>query len=299
MSNDRKPYGPRVSYEEARPHILNLVAGGKARPSAKDLYDVMGRGSIATHQKHIDRFREEEQPRRAAELVMPPDAQEFYLLVLRKQLSEARRDFESELLELRQDKATLVEESERLQEELEASEARYLEASSQLQQKLGAMEQMNEEISRLRLEVERAKEEARREIDAVRLAADTAIAGIENRAKQDMAALRIDIDNFRQESEKSKLALVKADLRLEELPRLSAEKDRLQKAFDAERDNRHKAEQNRAVAEARCDELKAYRTEAEGLRDELKSLQEKRLALETAVATLTAERVAEKRANKP
>lgn len=243
MTTERRTVSPRVTYEEARPVLESLVAAGKARPSAVDLYNALKRGGFTTLQKHVDRFREEK-PRTTKALVMSQEAQEFYLRDMQRQVDEARREVEAELAEVKQEKAKALEESERLETEVEEISSRHEAASSQLQQKLGVIDQLQTEITRLREQEDSIREGARQQIAAAQEAAAKEI-----RLAQEAA------DGFRREAETAKTEAALLQAKLEAMGGLEEENVRLRTAMKTLEGKIQQAEREAAVSNERASSL--------------------------------------------
>lgn len=96
-------------------------------------------------------------------------------------------------------------------------------------------------------------------------------------------------EDHRAAAETARTALAKAELRLEAMPRLEAELARLQAENKVLADERQKAREAAARAEARAEELAVYRGKADALEKDLASTQ-KALAAAEKTAAVDAER---------
>ncbi len=254
MTTDRRILSPRVTYEEAKPVLESLVAAGKDRPSALDLYNAMKRGSVATHQKHVDRFREG-QPRKTSALVMSQESQEFYLRDMQRHVDEAKKELEADLLELKQEKSTIVEESERFQAELLDLTSRHETASSQLQQKLGVIDQLQTEITRLRNLEDSIRESAREQIAAAQEAAAQSLAEVMRKAEGDIKAVMDTAEQFRIGAETARTELARAQSKLEAMAGFEDENKSLRIANKTLEEKVQQAERGAAVSSERATSL--------------------------------------------
>ncbi|MDQ3235828.1 MAG: DNA-binding protein [Pseudobdellovibrionaceae bacterium] len=254
MTTDRRILSPRVTYEEAKPVIEGLIAAGKPRPSALDLYNAMKRGSVTTLQKHVDRFREG-QPRKTSALVMSQESQEFYLRDMQRHVDEAKKELEADLLELKQEKSTIVEESERFQAELLDLTSRHETASSQLQQKLGVIDQLQTEITRLRNLEDSMRESARQEIAAAQEAASKSLAEAMKKTDGDIKAVMDTAEQFRIAAETARTELARAQSKLEAMAGLEDENKSLRGVMKTLEGKIQQAEREAAVSSEKASSL--------------------------------------------
>lgn len=132
-----------------------------------------------------------------------------------------------------------AEESEATASALEAAQQQLAAMQAQLQSMAGQIEQ-------LKADSEQVKREAANQVAAAQASARDAITKAEDQAARE-----------RGERELAQVALAKAELRLEAMPKLQAEVEKLQTALDAER-------QAKAVSDAKAAALDAKATGLEG-----------------------------------
>lgn len=194
--------------------IADLMKLEGIKPTSRSVRERLGNtGSMGTVNKLLARWKGGQERQVSAALVLPPALQRVLLEFMDSELTSARATLEADLAELQQEGADLASENERQVQDNDSQ---------------------REEIELLRAEVARHKGQAGQ------LAAD-------------LLVTREDAARERSGAELARTELAKAQLRLEAMPRLEADLDRLRVALEATRQARQQAEQDAAVYSAKLE----------------------------------------------
>lgn len=159
----QRRYAPRLDYDEVKPVIEELIAAGKPRPSALDLYNKFNRGSKLTYQKFVDRFREEQQKEKEGiQFRFSPEDEEFFeksaiqyrdqqrartVTIVKTSVESERQQMLVELDEIRQEKAMFMGECERLQSENATAKEQHEAESQRLNSRIAVLEPMEQQLA--------------------------------------------------------------------------------------------------------------------------------------------------------
>jgi chromosome segregation ATPase len=211
--------------------IADAIAAQGNRPTLRGVRAELGTGSLGTIQKHLAAWQGTRRQIVTSSATLPTEIQRVILGEIERTVSEARAELESELAAALGDRDALTDDNLAQSEQIEQQTARLAEVEAGSQQQAGRI---------------------------LQLETDLAAAGAEIKRERDEAA------NGRQ-------ALARAELRLEQLPLLQAEAERLRGALDAASARAAAAEQSAAVGAAQL----------EGLRSQVEELRQMRARLES------------------
>lgn len=190
----------------------DAIRASGAKPTARSIRDQLGTGSMATVLKLLQTWQAGQVKAPTQEVALPPALTRYLVDFVGREVAQARAALETDLAAAQQAQADLIAESERQSTTIE-SQAEALDlAHSNKSELQGKLGQMESDLAT-------ARDEAARE---------------------------------RQAAEAARTDLAKAQLRLEALPRIEAETDRLRVELDAERSKRHEAARTAAAADARA-----------------------------------------------
>jgi hypothetical protein len=199
MSN---PVGrPGIGFAEVAAVADRIAARGE-RPTARAVLLELGRGSLATIQRHFTAWKEGHRPSTAESLALPPELQRAMLAHIERATAEARATLQAELTDAHAERDGLLEELERQGAALVAAEERTREQAAQIDRQGGI-------IATLERALAEAKEQTAREHEA---------------------------------AESARREAAQATVRIEDLPHLRAELDELRSKLDTEREARREAE---------------------------------------------------------
>lgn len=204
--------------------IADAIKAAGGKPSPRQIRERHGSGSLGTIHKLFQQWEAGQSRQIEATLALPPALQRAILDFMTQELAAALVALEAKLLDTQQAANDLAAENERQGNHIEALET----ALEDLQ---GGKATLAGRIAQLEADLATARDEAGRE---------------------------------RQAAEAARTELAKAQLRLEAMPILEKENERLQGTLDAERTARTNAERQAATAEAK----------AAGLADRLADAQE-------------------------
>lgn len=218
--------------------VADAIKAEGGKPTLRAVRDRLGSGSLGTVQKLLGQWQQSQGRQAETSLALPPALQRAILEFLGQEMAAQRVALESSLAEAQQAVADLAAENERQVADIEAQ-------ALELEAERSAAASMRGKAEQLKADLERTKTEAREAIEAAKAEA----------IKE------------REAAEGLRVELAKACLRLEGLPRLEADLERLRGELDAERKARHEAERGAAAALASLD---AAKTRVEGLEATLK-----------------------------
>ena len=230
-----------------------------AKPTARAVQAALGSGSLTTVLRHFQTWQARQAKTAARDVVLPTSLQRGLIDWIGEEIAAARAELQAELVANQQLLEGLTAENETLSSTIEL-QAEALESSqSETAELVGRLAQVESGLSR---------------------------------ANDDAA-------NERNAAERARTELAKAELRLEALPRLERDLDRLQADHEKEQAARVAAEQAAAVALARLEAMidRATRAEAAGekaekqAREALQELTNARLQLQKQQAALEVARL--------
>lgn len=206
----------------------DAIRASGAKPTARAIRDQLGTGSMATVLKFLQLWQSGQVKPAAQDVTLPPTLTRALVDFIGQEVAQARAGLEADLASAQQSQADLIGESER--------QAAIIESQSD------------------ELELERAEK--------------AEIQGKLGQMETDLAASRDEAARERQAAEAARTELAKVQLRLEALPRIEAEADRLREELGAERRARTEAEQNAAVLASKVEYETGLRKKAEADLDE-------------------------------
>lgn len=197
------------------------IRAAGGKPTARAVREQLGTGSMATVLKLLQAWHGGQVQPAAQAVTLPPTLTRALVDFIAQEVAAAKAGLETELAEAQKTQADLIAENERQALTIEA-QAESLDLC--------------------------AEEKA-------------AMAGKLGQMESELAAARDEALRERQAAEAARTDLAKAQLRLEAMPRLEAELERIREALAIEKDTRAKAEQEAAVARARLEEVKERYTQ--------------------------------------
>ncbi|MHB1358282.1 MAG: DNA-binding protein [Rhodocyclaceae bacterium] len=201
----------------------DAIRASGAKPTARSIRDQLGTGSMATVLKFLQVWQSGQVRPAAQDVTLPAGLTRALVDFIGQEVAQARAGLEADLATAQQASADLIAESERQAVTIE-SQAEALDlAHSEKAELQGKLGQMESDLATTR-------DEAARE---------------------------------RQAAEAARTDLAKAQLRLEALPRIETEADRLRGELEAERRARTDAEQRAAVLASKVEYEVNLRTKAE------------------------------------
>ncbi len=233
------PREASISYEQVAA-IADAIKASGSKPNPRMIRERHGSGSLGTIHKLFQQWEAGQSRQIEAALALPPALQRAILEFMDQELTSARAELESKLMDAQQAANDLAAENER-----QASQIETLETT---------VEDLQGEKATL--------------------------AGRVSQLETDLASARDEAGRERQAAEAARTELAKAQLRLEAMPILERENERLQGALDAERTARTDAERQAATAEAK----------AAGLADRLADAQERQQQTRAELAKLDGDR---------
>lgn len=186
------------------------IRAAGVKPAARSVREAMGRGSMGTILKFLQVWQSGQMQAPGAVTILPATLQRALVEFIGQEVASAKAALESDMVTIQQSNADLIAESERQDVSIE----------TQLQD-IDTLQATNAELAGRLTQLSADLDESRNDAQSQRLAAEWA------------------------RTEKAK-----TELRLEGVPRLEAEIDRLRAALESEHVARVKAEQIAAVAAA-------------------------------------------------
>ena len=187
--------------------VADTLAALGERPTLRGVRAELGTGSMGTIQKHLAQWQGSRRQIVTSAASLPTEIQRVILSEIERSISEARAELEGDLAATKGDRDALAEDNEQQTEQIEQQAARLAEIEATGQQQAGRIGQLDADLLTAREATERERSIA----------------------------------------EQARQALAKAELRLEALPKVEAEVDRLRQALEVERQARTVAEQSAAV----------------------------------------------------
>lgn len=227
-----------VSYETVAAAAESLSKNEK-RVSVRSVMGELGGGSPNAILPLLNQWKAGRPVAQVTEINVDPRIGQIISEQITKATSEARTHIEQRLAEVEADAAAIAEAGREAEQALEAALAEIAKLTAHVQAQVGQIEQ-------LRADSEQVKREAANQVAAAQASARDAITKAEDQAARE-----------RGERELAQVALAKAELHLEAMPKLQAEVEKLQTALDAER-------QAKAVSDTKAAALDAKATGLEG-----------------------------------
>lgn len=193
--------------------VADQLRATGAKPTARAVREALGGGSMATVLKHLQVWQGRQVRPPEAQAVLPVGLQRALVDFIAQEVASAKVTLETDLVTAQQANQDLIAESERLAAALEREQSTVESLQADKAELSGRLGQLTKDL-----------DDVRAEAAAQREAAEHA------------------------RTEKAKL-----ELRLEGVPRLEAEIERLKAALESERSAKVVAEQQAAVAQARLD----------------------------------------------
>lgn len=200
-----------------------LEASG-SRVSVRSIRDYMGGGSPNQITPLLASWRARKPAVAAAEIQLDPRIGQLIAEQVRIAAGEAATRADERASEAEDTLALCQQENSELVEQLEAATRALDESRARADQQAGTISEIREEIERVRREADEEVQEA------------------ENRANRE-----------REVAETAQHALARAELRLESMPRLEGEVERLRAALEEAQAGRQNADQEAAVARAKLE----------------------------------------------
>ena len=248
-----------ITYEDVAKAADTLHARAE-RPTINSVRNLLGTGSSTTIHKHLGQWQASRREVAQTAIALPVELQRLLLQEIETQVEGTRRRLEGELEAAKADRDVLAEENALLQ-------------------------QQSEELQK-RSEMERDAQKIASEKDGQEIAR---IMGLKEQLNSELGLARQEIEKHRQDSDKARSSLARAEFQLESMPRLLGEQDRLQAELKIEIAARHKAERELAIAETKIGELLGFKSDAEKLSLSLNELKETNSNCQAKTSGLAAE----------
>ena len=204
--------------------VADAIAARGDRPTLRGVRAELGSGSMGTIQKHLAAWQGTRRQIVASAATLPTEIQRVILSEIEREVDAARAELEGELAATKGDRDTLADDNEAQSVLIEQQAAQLDESEATRQQQAGRIAQL----------------------------------------ETDLAARADEIKRERDEAASARQSLAKAELRLEALPRIEAEAERLRAALEAAQARATAAEQLAAVnaSELKAAERRAAEAEA-------------------------------------
>jgi len=203
--------------------IADAIAARGDRPTLRGVRAELGTGSMGTIQKHLAAWQGQRRQIVTSAATLPTEIQRVILSEIEREVGAARAELEGDLAATRGDRDALADDNEQQTEQIEQQTARLVEIEAICQQQVGRIRQLESDL------ITRADE----------------------------------IKRERDESANARQALAKSELRLEALPRLEADAERLRGALETAQGRATAAEQQAAVTASELKAAERRATEAE------------------------------------
>jgi chromosome segregation ATPase len=232
----------RITEDTVAAAARQLVEGGE-KPSVRKVTALLGGGSPNLVAPLLKAWKESQPRLKAAEIQLDPRI----TALIAEQVLEAARNAGAES----DSRATVAED------DLEFCQAEAIE--------------LKQEIERLLGELQASQDQAQRQAALI-----MSVQGERDREQKEHAAAIKEVHEAaareREEAEKSRQALARAELRLEAVPRLEAEIERLRGALEASEAARHQAEKSAAVSAESVERLNALVADLKAREQEARQL---------------------------
>lgn len=207
----------------------DAIRAGGVKPTARAVRESLGAGSMATVLKFLQVWQGGQVSAKESPVVLPAGLQGALVDFIEKEVSSAKAGLQDDLATAQKDKGDLIAESERQAATIELQAEALETAQAEKAELTGRLAQVESDLAK---------------------------------AGDDVAAER-------HAAELARTELAKAQLRLEALPRIEAEADRLRAELEAERTAKVAAEQAAAVALAKLEAMTDRATKAEARADQV------------------------------
>lgn len=187
--------------------VADAIAARGDRPTLRGVRAELGSGSMGTIQKHLAAWQGQRRQIVTSAATLPTEIQRVILSEIEREVDAARAELEAELAATKGDRDALADDNEAQAEQIEQQTARLDEIEATSQQQAGRIAQLESDLETAWQATERER-------------------GVAEQARQ---------------------ALAKAELRLEALPKVEAEVERLRAALEASQARATTAEQLAAV----------------------------------------------------
>jgi chromosome segregation ATPase len=187
--------------------VADAIAARGDRPTLRGVRAELGSGSMGTIQKHLATWQGQRRQIVTSTATLPTEIQRVILSEIEREVDAARAELEAELAATNGDRDVLADDNEAQAEQIEQQTARLDEIEATSQQQAGRIAQLESDLETAWQATERER-------------------GVAEQARQ---------------------ALAKAELRLEALPKVEAEVERLRAALEASQARATTAEQLAAV----------------------------------------------------
>lgn len=238
----------KATYEAVVSAIEQIKADGKS-PTIAAIQQITG-GSNSTIVLLRQRYESERPTVEASKQInINPSISQLIAAEVERAAVEAAAEANAKHEAIKAEMLRTAEESEATASALEAAQQQLAAMQAQLQSMTGQIEQ-------LKADSEQVKREAANQVAAAQASARDAITKAEDQATRE-----------RGERELAQVALAKAELRLEAMPKLQAEVEKLQTALDAERQAKAASDSKAAALDAKSNGLEGrladYQAQAE------------------------------------
>ena len=187
--------------------VADAIAARGDRPTLRGVRAELGSGSMGTIQKHLAAWQGQRRQIVTSTATLPTEIQRVILSEIEREVDAARAELEAELAATKGDRDALADDNEAQAEQIEQQTSRLDEIEATSQQQAGRIAQLESDLETAWQATERER-------------------GVAEQARQ---------------------ALAKAELRLEALPKVEAEVERLRAALEASQARATTAEQLAAV----------------------------------------------------
>lgn len=195
---------------------IDAIRATGQQPTARAVREALGSGSMATVLKLLQAWKAGQVKAQPADVTLPPALSRYLVDFVAQEVAKGRAEVEAELVAAQQATADLIAENERQASHLEALTAACDELQAERAEVSGRLAQM----------------------------------------ESDLATARDDAKAAEQAAEGVRTELAKAQLRLEAMPRLEDELEKIRASMAVEKEARNRAEQEAAVVRARLEEVK-------------------------------------------
>lgn len=248
-----------VSYETVAAAAESLSKDQK-RVSVRSVMGVLGGGSPNAILPLLNQWKAGRPVAQATEINVDPRIGQIIAEQITKATAEARSDIEQRLAEVEADASAIAEAGREAEQALEAAQAEIAKLTTQAQTQAGQIEQ-------LKADAEQVKRDAADQVATAQAAARDAVTKAEEIAARE-----------RGEREVAQVALAKAELRLEAMPKLEAEIADLRNKLEVERTAKSSAEAKAAAAEAKAVGLEGRLADCHAQADKSAGIAEKRIS---------------------
>lgn len=204
--------------------LADTITARGDRPTLRGVRAELGSGSMGTIQKHLTAWQGQRRQIVTSTASLPAEIQRVILAEMEREVLTARAELESELAAIKGDRDTLADDNESQTEQLELQAKQIEELTETKQQQLGRIAQL-----------------------------EASLASAAQATEQERAI-----------AEQGRQSLVKAELRLEALPKVEAEVERLRAALEASQARCVDAEQLAAVTGEKLAGVEARLADAQG-----------------------------------